>query len=185
MPAGWLIRLLIIVGVLAIPASTHHCYIHAVNTYQGVDWPLICQANPFADPDPWGILENPLTTPARIVPPVPMLAGYAVLRAATPDLVGPNAKVIGVYAAYTFYLMPLWWVFIRWAATPLWARFWLLSLPAIWVGLTICGAMAAEGPVLLVSQVLAVAWFQIIGIVFVLVWLRQRRRKHTGSIGWF
>jgi ubiquinol-cytochrome c reductase cytochrome b subunit len=110
------------------------------------------------------IPANPLSTPAHIVPEWYFLPFYAILKAFTFNFLWIDAKLWGVIAmfgsiALLFFLPWLDRSPIRSASyRPLYRKFfWVLVLDVIILG--VCGAMPAEEPWVLLSQLGALYYF--------------------------
>ncbi|NJM49802.1 MAG: cytochrome b/b6 [Sphingomonadales bacterium] len=127
--------------------------------------------NMLGHPDNY-IPANPLSTPAHIVPEWYYLPFYAILKAFTVDFGIPftgiviiPAKLMGVLAMFGSILL---FFFLPWLDTspvrsgnyrPLFKKFfWFGLVPAV-VILGICGAMPAEQPWVLLSQIAAAYYF--------------------------
>ena len=118
------------------------------------------------------IPANPLSTPAHIVPEWYYLPFYAILKAFTVDFAIPftgiviiPAKLMGVLAMFGSILLLF---FLPWLDTspvrsgnyrPLFKKmFWYGLIPSVII-LGVCGAMPAEEPYVMLSQLAAFYYF--------------------------
>ncbi|MFM9976882.1 MAG: cytochrome bc complex cytochrome b subunit [Sphingomonadaceae bacterium] len=141
--------------------------------------------NMLGHPDNY-IEANPLSTPAHIVPEWYFLPFYGILRAFTVDFILP-AKLWGVLAMFGSILVLF---FLPWLDTspvrsghyrPLFRKFFYLMVVSVLV-LGYCGAMPAEEPYVMLSQVAAAYYFAHFLIILPLVSMIERPLPLPNSI---
>lgn len=162
MALGWLGRLGILLAIVAPIAAIVLCGLHVFVLWT-YDPPCICTINDFLDPPS----DNPLEM--RIVPPTYLLPGYAVLRAVTFDLGPMDTKTLGVVILTGMFLAPFTLTFFNWSKARLPARFSLLALWPILVGLAWIGLQRPTDQLATISLVLIAAYFALFLIVFPLL----------------
>lgn len=125
------------------------------------------------------IEANPLSTPAHIVPEWYFLPFYAILRAITFDILFIDSKLGGVLAMFGAIAVM---VFVPWLDTsrvrsgryrPRF-KFWFWGLVVDFVLLTWCGAMPAEQPYVIISQLATLYWFAYFLVVLPLLGLTEK-----------
>jgi ubiquinol-cytochrome c reductase cytochrome b subunit len=125
------------------------------------------------------IEANPLSTPAHIVPEWYFLPFYAILRAITFDILFIDSKLGGVLAMFGAIAVM---VFVPWLDTsrvrsgryrPQF-KFWFWGLVADFMLLMWCGAMPAEQPYVIISQLATLYWFAYFLVVLPLLGLTEK-----------
>jgi ubiquinol-cytochrome c reductase cytochrome b subunit len=133
------------------------------------------------------IEANPLVTPSHIVPEWYLLPFYAMLRAITFDVLFINSKLGGVIVMFgsliVLFLVP-WLDTSRVRSGRFRPRFkvWFWLLVVDFLLLMWCGAMPAEQPFVIISQLATLYWFSFFLVILPLLGVLERPNAPPATI---
>lgn len=159
MMLAWFGRFGIIFAIVAPIALIVFCGVYFVSPWIS-DSPCLCGFYSILDPSPHEM---------RIIPQWYLLPAYAVLRAVTIDFGFIDTKTLGIVMLCAMFIAPFSLSFFSWSRARASARFSLLALWPILIGLWWIGLQVPTDVLASVSVILIAAYFALFLIVFPLL----------------
>lgn len=163
MSFGWLGRFGLLLAIIAPIAIVVLCGLHVWVLWSYDNRPCVCAINDVLDPPAADPMEM------RILPPWYLAPTFGVVRAITFPLGPIDTKTLGVLALVAMLLAPLSLSFFNWSKARAPARFSLIALWPILIGLGWIGWQHPTDTLAAISLALIGAYFALFLIVFPLL----------------